>query len=638
MEFILAGQPNCGKSTIFNSVAGYKSIVSNFPGVTVEYLQSEIEISDRKFLLTDLPGNYAFQTADESEKCAIDYILNSSRDSIIINIIDSSVLSRSLEFTLQLMEFGKKIVVALNMTDEAEKKGIKIDEAKLSSILGVPVVKTIGKKGEGIFELFEKAVELSDKDKIPRTIRYNQLLESTIKMIEDIPSIKNKEFSISKRGIAINLIENNPIIKNFIGDVLTAEENQVLEDIVNNSSKFCDDSAGAAISGFRHNKSFEIFETVAKVGKPLKKDFRTKIDTLLLHPILGYIMMVIILVFSFWIVFKIGALTEPLFLDNIEKITEYLSLKIGENSVWFSVVNGFVEGFGGGVAIVIPYLFPFFVLLSVLEDTGYLSRIAFLTDNLFHKIGLHGMSVVPLVFGYGCTVPAILATRILKSPRDKFITATLTTLIPCSARMTVIFGIVGFFISVQAAIVLYVLNIVIIGLLGKMMSKAMPESGPGLIFEIPKYHLPQFGAVMKKTWLRLREFVIVALPLLIAGSIVLELIKQFELSDSINGFLSPFTNGLLGLPVAAGITLLFGIMRKELSLILLFAALGTQDISLVMTQTQMITYTVFITFYLPCLATFAAVAKELSTLKAVLITFFTLVLAFVLSICVRIIL
>jgi ferrous iron transport protein B len=254
-----------------------------------------------------------------------------------------------------------------------------------------------------------------------------------------------------------------------------------------------------------------------------------------------------------------------------------------------------------------------------------------------HKIGLHGLSIVPVIFGYGCTVPAILATRILKSPRDKLITATLTTIIPCSARMTVIFGLVGFFISIKAAILIYILNIIIVAVLGKFMAKAFPEVSPGLILEIPKYHLPGIKSLFNKTWFRLKEFVTVALPLLIVGSILLEVIEYFKLDGPINSFLAPFTTGVLGLPSVIGITLIFGIMRKELALLLLFSALGTQNVTDVMSLGQILTFTTFVTFYLPCLATFAALSKELKLNKSIIITLSTIALATALSVIVRLI-
>lgn len=640
MNFVLVGQPNCGKSTIFNYVVGYKSVASNFPGITVEFTKGELEIKDTKVTVIDLPGTYSLQTSDEAESVAVKFILESGLSdysNVIINIIDASVLSRSLELTLQLLELKKPMIVVLNMIDEAERKGIKIDEKKLSAILGVPVVKSVGRKGTGVYELFETAFDNFNKEPKTRNINYSAIIEKTIRLISAELSDNNIDTNENYRFLSIKLFEKDNSVIKYLKNNLNNESYEKVNEYVTVMEKMLEADSDYLISSARHSTSIDIFEQTAIVGKRDKKDFRNKIDDVLMHPLYGYISLAFILYVSFWLIFKIGNILEPLFIDNIEYLTEYTAQLFGEGTFLHSVSNGIITGFGGGLGIVIPYLVPFFILLSFLEDTGYLARIAYLTDNMMHRIGLHGLSIVPMIFGYGCTVPAILATRIMKSPRDKFLTATLTTLVPCSARMTVIFGLVGFFISVKAAIMIYVINVIVIGLLGKIISRVLPEVSPGLVMEIPKYHLPSLKSILNKTWFRLKEFVYIALPLLIVGSIILEVINHFEWSDSINNFLSPFTNGLLGLPVAVGVTLLFGIMRKELALILLFSAIGTYNVLEVMTLTQIFSFTVFVTFYIPCLATFAALAKELNYKKAVAIMLLSIVLATVLALIFRII-
>ena len=637
MKFLLVGQPNSGKSTIFNEVVGYKSIATNFPGATVKYTSGDVLMHGQTVEVVDIPGTYSLQTSDEAESLAVHYLLHEEKSPIIINVIDASVLSRSLELTLQLAELQKPMVVALNMIDEAERKGIIIDIKKLEEILGVPVITTIGKKGRGVFELFELAYETHSKNTIPKIHLLNSRLEKFIDNVNDVLAGKNIPSKWNTRFIAIKLLEKDPLIKEHLEEFLTVEEWNRISTYLSTLEEALDTLTEYSISGVRHNLAFDIFEKVAEIGHDVKTDIRYKIDNVLMHPLFGYIFMAGILALVFYTIFFIGNTIEPLFLNAFEAGLVYLKNTFGSDTILFAIGQGLITGIGGGVGIVIPYLLPFFIFLSFLEDSGYLARIAYLIDNIMHKIGLHGLSVIPLILGYGCTVPGILATRILKSQRDKFITATITTLVPCSARMTIIFGLVGFFISVKAAIAIYVLNLVLIGISGKILAKVMPEVSPGLILEIPKYHLPGPKILANKTWFRLKEFIVIAWPLLVAGSIILEMVNHFGWTESINDFLAPFTSGVLGLPIVLGVTLLFGIMRKELALILLFTAIGTQDVASVMTQTQIFAYTLFITFYLPCLATFAALTRELKYKNALLITLFTIIIAIIIVLFVRLI-
>ena len=636
MQIILVGQPNCGKSTIFNHVVGYKAVVANFPGATVKYTKGNIELGNQKIEVVDLPGTYSSQTTDEAELVAIDYLRNHSNDSILINVMDASDLSRSLQLTIQLASLQMPMIIALNMIDEAENKGISINKKGLEEIFNVPVIETIGRKGVGVYELFSKAKEVYEQKIIPTNTLFDDKTESLISSIENILLESNADLRWYPRFNALKLIEKDPLLADEYKIKIIEEKYAKINELISTAEKELKKPSELISSSARIESAYRIFEKVAKVKSLEKIDIRKRIDDLLMHPIFGYIFMIGILALMFVSIFKFGNAVEPLFLDSFDLVNNYILETFSDNQLLASILIGIVSGVGGGIGIVIPFLLPFFIFLSFLEDTGYLARIAFLVDNLMHKIGLHGLSIVPIILGYGCTVPGILATRILKSKRDKFITATLTTLIPCSAKMTVIFGLVGFFISMKAAVIIYLLNILIVGITGKFLSKVLPEVSPGLILEIPKYHMPSYSTVSNKTWFRLKEFVVIAWPLLVAGSVILELITHFDWAGNINHFLEPFTSGLLGLPTVVGITLLFGIMRKELALILLFAALGTRDVLSVMTLTQVFSFTIFVTFYVPCIATIAALARELNWKNAVLISGITAVIAILLSVSLRI--
>ena len=638
MEFVLVGQPNCGKSTIFNSVVGYKSVTSNLPGVTVQYTRGEIEIEKEKITVTDIPGTYSLTTTDEAENEAVQYLLHLPDDTVIVNVLDASVMSRSLELTLQLMEFQRPMVVALNMMDEADRKGIDISVRELENMLGVPVIPSIGTRGTGVADIFQNAYEAMKQNIIPSVLHGPEILENCVQAIEKMVEKSLPDPDWDTRFLAIKIIEKDELIESLVKEGMKKSDWKSIRERIAKYEKKIHNELENVISSFRHNKAFEIFEKSSRVTKEQGVDIRIRIDNVLMHPVFGYLFMALILYSTFWAIFSFAELIEPFFTTLSERLIDIAGILTGTDSLIFPIIKGATEGFFGGIAIAVPYLLPFFILLAILEDTGYLSRIAYLIDNLMHKIGLHGMSVVPIILGYGCNVPAILATRIMKSPRDRFITATLATLVPCSARMIIIFGLVGAVFSLKAALMIYVLNIVILGVTGKIMSRVMPVVTPGLLMEIPKYHMPGAVVVFKKTWYRLQEFVYMAWPLLIAGSIVLELIHHFKLTPVIDNAMAPFTSGVLGLPAAVGVVLIFGIMRKELALLLLTSALGisnTSQILQVMTPAQVYGFTVFTTFYIPCLATFAVLMKEFNLKRALLLSALTFGIAIILTVIFR---
>jgi ferrous iron transport protein B len=635
MDVVLVGQPYSGKSTIFNAVAGYKSVSTNAPGSTSVHAHGALDLEGDRVNLIDLPGIYSLQVSDDAGDPAVEHILEAPADTVLVNVIDASVLSRSLELTLQLTELRRPMVVVLNMMDEARRKGVSIDLAKLSQALGVPVVQAIGRKGEGVPELFRAALRAGRERLVPRVVQGPVHVERLLADLGRIVEMRRLPERIAPRFAAIKLVERDACVRKLLDPYVNAADWEAITARLTRFEAAIEQRSEFVMSAVRHNLAFELFESVAGVGRRTRAGVHEKLNEVLMHPVLGYVILVAVLAGTFVLVFRAGGAIEPLFLDQFERLTAWLAVYVPPETLGYAVVHGIVAGLGGGIGIVVPYLVPFFVALALLEDTGYLPRIAFLTDNLMHRIGLHGMSVVPIIMGYGCSVPGVLATRILKSRRDRLITATLTTLIPCSARMTIIFGLIGFFISIKAALFVYVVNLLLLGMVGRMMSLVMPERNPGLIMELPRYHRPRVKAVVQKTWFRLAEFVVIAGPILIAGSVVLEVFDYYEWSGPLNAALAPFTRGLLGFPAAVGVTLLFGILRKELALVLLFGALGTANVSSVMSPAQIIGYTFFVTFYVPCLATFTALAKELGWRTATAITVGTFGIVTTLAVALR---
>lgn len=629
MKIVLMGQPNSGKSTIFNHVAGYKAVTSNFPGKTVEYTSSKINLFGEIFEIVDLPGTYSLTSFDLAELEARKYLLRNSVD-VVINVIDASLLSRSLELTLQLLELKLPMIICLNMIDEAERKGIKIDIGKLSKILGVPVMPTIAVKGNGVKELFSIACKMGEKKKIGKTINFSKDVEDVITQLSK--QIKKKygdqEFNVPERFLALKYLEND----SYFMENYKKKSNDLFKEIIhfqNTLKETHGRQSDVVISSERHHLSMNIYESVVSLTKP-HTSLIDYLDNILMHPFLGYISLSLIFYLFFNLVFSVGKMVEEPLLEYFYKIIPLIEIRMGSETLLFSIISGIIQGLAGGIAIVLPYLFPFLFGLAILEDLGYLPRIAFLLDAFLHKIGLHGKSIIPFILGYGCTVPAIMATRILESGRDRFIASVLATMIPCAARMTIIFALVAFYISPQAALAIYILNIIVIIISGKILSRLLPEVTPGMILEIPSYHIPSIKVALAKTWLRMKEFIFIAWPLLIVGSTLLSLLQYYKADMLINNFFSPLTS-LLGLPLVVGTTLIFGILRKELSMLMLIQAIGTTDVIAVMSSTQIMTFTIFVIFYVPCVATIAVLWREIGSKKTLFTIAFTSILAVILA-------
>ncbi|MBU7036466.1 MAG: ferrous iron transport protein B [Theionarchaea archaeon] len=627
MIVAMAGQPNSGKSTLFNQIAGYKTVTSNFPGKTVKYNESRVQFSGQILDVVDLPGTYSLTSFDLAELEARTYLLRKEAD-VVVNVVDASRLSRSLELTIQIAELDIPLVLVLNMMDEAERKGIHIDTEQLKRILGIPVVTAVAVKGKGIREVFQAAIATARAGTLSHKIEFSKDIEKVITELERELIGESETLNVPSRLLALKLLENDQFFIESIGD------SQILEKVRTFQSRLEKSHGRAAdvvISSERHAQAMNIFEKVGVVTEP-EISLRDRLDDVLMHRYGGYVALAVILYVFFNVVFGIGQIVESYVLHAFEHLMPHLSEYL--SGLPLEMAEGVLEGFSGGVGIVLPYLVPFLIGLAILEDIGYLPRIAFLMDTFLHRIGLHGKAVIPVILGYGCTVPAIMATRILESERDRFITATLSTLIPCAARTTVILGLVAFFISPNAALGLYAFNIVVVVALGLVMSRFMPEVTPGLILEIPTYHVPSVKNVLLKTWLRVREFIYIAWPLLIGGSSVLSLMTYVGVDFSINQALSPITM-VLGLPAAVGVTLVFGVLKKELSLVMLIQALGTSQVLNVLTRVQVLTFTVFVMFYVPCVATIGVLLKEFGIQRTVSIVFLTTGLAVILALLVR---
>lgn len=676
MKIALVGQPNSGKSTLFNAVAGYRSLTANFPGTTVAYARGRARVNGGVIDLVDLPGLYSLNPANPAETCSRQFLLAGDWD-VVVNVVDASQLARSLELTLELLELEAPLVVCLNMMDEAVRKGMVIDVPALADALGAPVVEAIATRGQGILETFRMAIRLQRKRPSisPRAFPYAPEVEATIQglaealgaaglaadasvahglppeagQISQHDTVRHSREAIpapsavaepvttaedaarfpSLRFRALQLVQSDPQRVAQL-DPATAE---AAESAQRQVARHLGQPADVVISSARHAACLNLFERVARVGRP-RPDWREQVDRVLMHPVWGYVFLVLIFLGFFRLVFDVGKLGEAHILAAFDGLIARLGHLLAPSSLGSAVAKGALLGTAGAFAIVLPYLLPFLIGLSVLEDAGYLARVGYLMDAVMHRLGLHGTATIPILLGYGCSVPAVMATRILTSRRDRFVAAFLAILVPCSARMTVIMALVGFYLGAYWALGIYVLNLAVVTLAGNILAKIWPEVAPGMLMEVPPYHHPALRVVLLKTWWRLREFVAVALPFLIVGSAVLGLIEFFGWQPVINAALSPLT-ALLGLPTAVGLTLIFGVLRKELSLLMLMQALGTTDVHAAMTSAQIVIFTLFVTFYLPCLATLASMVRELGRKLTAAAATALLLVAIVISLAAR---
>lgn len=619
LRVALIGQPNCGKSTIFNFVAGYRSATANFPGTTVHLERSQVRVNGSAMELVDVPGIYSLTATSPVEKAAKRFMLERGAD-VIVNVVDSSLLSRSLELTLELRELGVPMVVCLNMADDARRKGIQVSAAQLSMLLDVPVVETIASRGLGVRELFGRAI--AQENRPPSTANATHWQPGVEQEIARVQSSLNGCGSFPPaRFVAVKLLEADEEIQQHV----SREARQVAQQSRARLQRAQLREAESVIMAERHDRAMRLFEQSATVGRP-QKDFRLMLDNWLTHRVFGYLFLLALLAGFFYAIFGIGRVLEAWTLGAFESGWTWLAGGLTPGTLAFAIARSVWDGFAGGAGIVLPYLVPFLIGLALLEDVGYLPRVAYLLDGLLHRMGLHGTSVVPLILGYGCTVPACLATRILACPRDRFAASLLASLVPCSARSTVIFAMVAFYLGPGWALGIYALNAVVVFASGWLLKRVWPETSPGIILEVPRYQVPSAKIVSRKVWLRLREFVVVSWPLIVAGSVILSLASYWKLDGYVNAALSPLTM-LLGLPLVVGTTLVFGVFRKELSMVMLAQALGTTQIAAAMSAPQILVYTVFVTFYIPCLATLVAMTKELGGLLTLKAAAYTLALA-----------
>jgi ferrous iron transport protein B len=543
MHILLMGNPNVGKSALFSRLTGTHIIASNYPGTTVEFIKGYLEMEKERVEVIDVPGAYTLEPSSKAEEVAVEMLKDGN---LVINVVDATNLERNLNLTLQLLEKKTPVVVALNMWDDTRHRGINIDAAKLEEILGVPVVPTVGVTGQGIKELVRRLPEA----KVPREAR----------------TYANSDERWAKVGDIVRQVQS---------------------------------------LSHRHHRWYEYLEDASS------------------HPVGGVVIALVVLFATFQFIRFVGEgiigyIAEPLFESLWTPVLSRLSLALGPESFWHNVLIGtlidgqidYFQSFGLlstglyiPLAAVAPYIISFYLALGILEDVGYLPRLAVLMDTIMHRLGLHGYAIIPTILGFGCNVPGIMATRILESRKQRFIAATLISIgVPCAALQAMIIGLVGQHGWHYVAMVYGSLFIswVIIGLI---LNRAVKGFNPELLVEIPPYRLPPWRVIGEKLWLRVSGLIREALPIILGTVFVVNILYTLGAFDAIANIAAPVLTGLWGLPGESVVAVLVGFLRKDVGMGMLAP--------LALTAEQLVIASTVLAMFFPCVATFVILAREL---------------------------
>jgi ferrous iron transport protein B len=614
LTIALAGNANVGKSSIFNQLTGLGQIIGNWPGKTVERAEGMLVHHGKHISVIDLPGIYSLSTYSQEEIISRDYIALEHPD-VVVNVVDATVLERNLFFTLQLLEMEIPLIVSLNLVDIAEKKGVKIDQENLANMLGVPVVATVASKGIGVHALVDEALQLVEQHHVtaPSKVRYGPEIEKRIEKLTALLGETTLKYPL--RWTAIKLLEDDAELVDYVNahnsDVVIAA--RILSEEISQIHK---EPCATVIASERYAAAVQIVKEVQTIEEPVKPSLGERLDALSMHSVGGYILMFALMLSILIFISEFGGWTANALQHVFESFNPHLSGFLPD-LIW----NGAVVGFYATLSVALGFILPFYIILGILEDSGYLPKIAYLMDRPCHSIGLHGKACMPLLVAFGCNVPACVGCRIMETKRDRFIAIFLSTLVPCSARTAVILGLVGAYVGVQWAVGLYVFDFLLIFLIGKILNRALPGMSVGIIMEMPPYRTPSGKVIVKQAWNRFKPFLTTAFPLIIGGSIVIEALRITQGLDVISNALSPVTVIWLGLPVFTGFLFIFGVLRKEAALVLLATAAGTMNYRAIMSPVQMVVFALVIMIYIPCTATIAALVRETGWKNTALITF-----------------
>jgi ferrous iron transport protein B len=513
------------------------------------------------------------------------------------------------------------------MIDLAKKKGLTIDFMKLQNLLNAPVIPTVASRGSGLTRIIDSVIDLKGEKTDHRIHRYGKEIENCIKQLSDLLQVVKLPYPV--RWVAIKLLEKD----NDITKLLQEKKPEILvtaKQLCENLEEIHGHDSSVVIADERSHYASQITGEIVKIIPHRKISLNERLDAITTHKFTGYLVMILILGGMFVTVFSFGNWLSGWFETIFKDWHSWWNNKIG--TAFFSALGwSAIESVLALVQIAFPYILPFYIILYVLEDWGYIARISFLMDKLMHKMGIHGKGCISFIIGFGCNVPGCLSCRIMESKRERFITAVLVTLVPCSAVSVIVFGLVGKYVGLLWALGLYVFAMALIFIVGKISSKFLIGEPVELIMPMPDYKTPQIKTIIYQTWDALKEFIFIAAPIVIISGVVIQAINLAGWMPSISLLLSPITVTWLGLPAITGILLIFGILRKELILVMLAAYLGTTNFSAVLSSQQMITLAVVSMFYIPCVATISVLWKEYGWKKAMAVCILEILFAILLA-------
>ncbi len=535
LTLALSGNPNCGKTTIFNNLTGARQKVGNWPGVTVEKKEGKLKHNDYDLTIVDLPGTYSLTPFSIEEITARDFVIN-ERPDIVVNIIDASSLERSLFLAIQILELGRPVIFVLNMADVAEAKGIQINGEKLSQLLGLPVVFTIGNKNKGTDHLVETAIDeikRFDKGKESRPIKYSNKIETCISKVE----AKLVESGVNMEGLprwnAIKILEDDKVIKEKLQAMSASSAERVFQAARECRKRIQDlfeDDFEIVLTDDRYGVIAGIVkETVINLARK-RIDMSRNIDLVLTDRVFGIPVFIFFIWAMFQLTFSLGAYPMGWIENAVSMLSMNLEKILPPSLLKDLMINGVMAGIGS-VIVFLPNILILFFCIALFEDTGYMARAAFLMDRVMHTAGLHGKSFIPMLMGFGCNVPAIMAARTLESNKDRVLTILMTPFMSCSARLPVYIVLAGSFFADKAGTVifgLYFMGIFIAIMSGRFLRRVLfkGEEAP-FIMELPPYRMPMFKSLMIHMWDRSKMFLKKMGGVILVGSIIIWGLSNF---------------------------------------------------------------------------------------------------------------